>query len=720
MVTDDKIIEDLKVTQKNDDKKKKISPEKQQKIIKEISDAIQRWYAYFSHNITQFREDRYFYNGRQWDIFAEMQYTNLGKLPYMFNHIKPIGKQIIGEQVNMRPSLDLTPVNIETSDIASDRLVEGLLKKLAYSNEGQTQLSVALEHMLSGGWGVIHLYKDYESEYSFDQKPGYYALDDPTNTFFDPNARKISKTDGEYFGFWEVMDEDDFKTMHPKVKYTTGTSILGEGQQFDDYIDSKSVVIVQFSKRIHKQKTLVQLTNHIDFKIEVLEEDIEKTKRDYKASGAMRYGSEYNIPPLEESNRRKTDIAFIKTYKATNMEVFDSEEWPSKSLPGIFVPANRYFREGKEIVESFIHEAKDAQKTYNYCLSEAINAIARTRRESVWMTDVQSAGYEDVLRYPDRQQTHVPFNPDPRVPGGGPLFRPPEEISEAFFKLAEVAKNDIMKTLGVSGLNNGEIPNTSSGVAIGRTIIQGNLALVPILKNLQNAQQELGQIILELIPKLYDTERVVGILDANGSTANATVNQVQPGGQIKNNLLDVTYHLEVNTVANFAIQQEMINEMLFKLAGLDPQRIVPLVSDIIASHLDASVKSQLVQRLESLVPPAVLAKEHGDPPPPPAQPDPMQVLEMQKLSAEIKKLLADAMASMHKSKLENNAHGTSSAIEIAKIESDNQANQTDLLKTVLKSQAEIEKQKLNNLHDAWMGMNILKHRPSEKEGGYVH
>jgi len=711
------------VTKNKATSKRKISESRQLKLIDEIQKNISRWYAYFSHNITEFRHDRDFYNGEQWDGYAESQYRNQGgKFPYMFNLLKPLGRQILGEQANMEPSLDLIPSNVQTANVRNDKLIQGLLKKLAYSNDMQQHYSTALENMISGGWAVLLVGKEYEDRYKFDQKPSFCALDDPTNTFFDPNAKDIAKTNGDFFGYWEVINEDDFTTKYPGVKYSAGGSLLGEGRQYCDYVDSKSVVIVQYYKRDFKSKTLVQLTNHIDFKIEVLEEDIEQATEEYLASRSVDGADTLFIPPLVESNRRKTQLAYIKAYKATNLQVFDESEWPSERLPGVFIPATRFFKDGKEYCESFIHEAKDAQKTYNYCLSEAINALARSRREQVWMTERQSDGYEEILQYPDRQQSHLPFNPDPTVPGGIPIFRPPEEISEAFFKLAEQAREDVYRTLGIYASNRGELPNQTSGLAIGRTIFQGNLALIKILNNFYDGQTTVGKIILDLIPKLYDTERVVTIVDGAGKSSNATINQVMPGGYIENNVADTAYDLEVQPVANFAIQQQMISENLFKLASISPE-IPNLVADLIAGTLDSSVKTQLIDRLQNLVPAPILAKEKGNPPPP-EKPNPqeqMQLLEMQKIAADIKKTLAEAQATLNKTNLDHRSHVNKSLIEAEKLEATRQADQTDLLKTVIKSHAEIKKQKLSNMGDLINAMTVLKKTgPPEKGKGSVH
>jgi hypothetical protein len=69
--------------------------------------------------------------------------------------------------------------------------------------------------------------------------------------------------------------------------------------------------------------------------------------------------------------------------------------------------------------------------------------------------------------------------------------------------------------------------------------------------------------------------------------------------------------------------------------------VFPLVIDLIAKNLDLKNMPQLVSRLETLVPPPLLAKEKGLPPPPPPPPppqqppDPMVMAQMQNMQQEM-------------------------------------------------------------------------------------
>jgi len=627
-------------------RKRSISAEKSDKIIEQAKKHVEAWFSYFSHNITSFRNDKYFFNDEQWNNQEWSSYVQTGKTPYTFNKLKPLVRQLLGEQMNMQPKLNLVPTNPESANANNDLMLSKFLRALAYGSHASQAYSECFKNQCVGGWGVLKVGTEYEDPYKFDQKITIKGSPDPLTVGFDPNAQKSCKTDGDFQFCYEIISKEDFEASYPNAKVPTGQQILGSSRSFLPQIDRKSVVVLEYYVKDYKSKTLVQLTNGVDFKQDVLEEDAEEVAAQYEQMMAMRGVPLEMIPPLVEANRRKTKLTFIKCYKLTSEQVLEEYEWPASSFPFVFVDAMSYIQEGKQYTESFIHGAKDAQKNYNYCMSEAINGLSRLRKEQVYGTEENFKNYEEIMRNPDRQQGFVPFNVDPENPQ--PIFRPPEELPQAFFQLAESAEEDIYKTLGVYPAARGELPNQTSGVAIGRTITQGNLSFVQLMQNLYTGMQAVGEIVMELIPKLYDTERIVSVVDESGKSQSVTINQVQ-GNQVKNDVTDSVYKLEVQPVASFTIQQELVREELYRLASIYPA-VSPLVLDMIASTIQSPIAPRLVDRFETLVPQNILREEKGLPPLPP-QPNPQQEL-MQAQMAKVQSETAKNMASAQKDKAE--------------------------------------------------------------------
>lgn len=695
----------------NPNKKRTLSAKKRQEVLEECKKNIGRWFDYFSTNIQNFRQDKQFYYEQQWSNYEWNYYSQIGKVPYTFNKLKPLVRQLCGEQVNMQPQLNLIPKDVDSANPQSTLILTKFLRALAYDSKASEAYADCFKNQCVGGWGVLQVDTDYEDPFKFDQKIIINSIPDPLTVGFDPNAQKADKTDGDFQFQYEIMDKDDFQATYPNADVPLSGQLLGTARDFLPQMDNKSVIVTNYYVKEYKSKTLIQLTNHEDFKIEVLSTQVDEITEQYAQFMALQGAPEEMVPPLVESNRRNTKLTYIHCYKCTATEIIEHSEWHSDNFPFVFVDAMSSFSDGKQMTESFIHGARDAQKTYNYCMSEAINGLAKLRREQVWMTRRQAEGHEDFLRYPDRQQSHAEYNFDNEVPSG-PIFRPPEQLPADFFELARAAEEDIYKTLGIYPAQRGELPNQTSGVAIGRTIVQGNLAFIQLLQNLYNGMQSIGETILDLIPKLYDTQRIVSVLDEAGNAENITLNEAQ-GSQIKNSMSDLVYKLQVKPVASFAIQQEQIQAQLFKLSSIN-ESVFPLIADLVASTIESPIAPLLNQRLKTLVPQNILRKEQGLPPLPPS-PDPqaqmaqaqlgLEQMKSQKLQADMQNDKMDMYLKQQKLLADQRQSQANSVLEAQKIQVSKDETVAATEKSYIDAKAEIDKANMQRSTEA---MKVLK------------
>lgn len=691
---------------------KKISEEKKDEVLKELKRNKLRWYNAYNMNLQNFRTDKYFYMGQlQWDSYASSQYQQLGKTPYTFNLLKPIVRQLQGEMASMQPSISLSAHNAENIDPELLILMTDFLRGQLYHTKASEAYNECFINQCIGGWGVLEISTDYEDSYSFAQAIRVESSPDPLKVGFDPSAKLKTKTDGKFCYKDYYMTKEEYRATFNKEPPPMG-SMTGSPSEFMAVWDNDIVIVTDYYRREYKSKTLVQLSNNDNYMVEVLEKDVPAAQENYIKLMTTQ-GIEMDlIPPLVITNRRKTKVSTIHCYQCVWNEVLTHKIWAAKDLPMIFVPGNSLMQDGKEYTESYIQAAKDAQMSYNYAMSEIYNAIPRARREQVWMTRTQAKGHEEFLRYPDRQQSHGEYNPDPLAPNG-PIFRPPEELPQSLFVAAQQAKQAVYDALGIMPVNGTELPNNLAAQTVGRIITQGNLTFAKLLNNLFDGMQQLGKIFLELVPKIYDMERIIHAVDAAGNSRSVLVNTVQ-NGQEKYMLDSMVYHLEVKPVPSFAIQQEELRQNLFQLSQLNPQN-APLISDLIASTLNTPIAPLLVKRLQTLVPPNVIAAEKGMPTPP--QPPNPQVELVQGQIAKLKaeEMLAQTKANTLEVKNEllaqqlNQKHNES----LIKAQLETQKVQADAQKTALQSSAEIQKAQLD--HDAKILPALAKFHEAHKK-----
>jgi hypothetical protein len=208
-----------------------------------------------------------------------------------------------------------------------------------------------------------------------------------------------------------------------------------------------------------------------------------------------------------------------------------------------------------------------------------------------------------------------------------PIKLPPFELSQSLMQNFMRASQDIREILGFS--ESQQVGGRDiSGVARRERKLEGSMSAYVYFDNLNQAIEQSGRLVLDLLPSVYGgKERNVTLSKADGSTKPVVLNQRVNEDETNNFLSAGEFDVEIDSGPSFAIQKEQAVEMLTQLLSAQPQ-IFPIVADLWAKNMDVEFMPQLVKRLESIVPPEIIAEEKGEPPPPP-KPDPQEMMMQQ-------------------------------------------------------------------------------------------
>jgi len=326
-------------------------------------------------------------------------------------------------------------------------------------------------------------------------------------------------------------------------------------------------------------------------------------------------------------------------YRMIRNQIIDFSEWPSKQLPIIFVDGDSHYIEGRQYCRSFIHEARDAQKCVNYFGSEIAAEVKNRRREQWLGTPDNIAGYEQDWRNPETQMGMLRAKPDPKT-GQLPTKQQPWDLSPAIMQNFQRATQDIREILGFSeteALQGRDI----SGKARRERKLEGSMSAYVYFDNMAQAVEQGGRVVNDLLPYIIgDNERSMVLSKKDGKTDTVTVNEKQKDGSVKNTLGLGDFDVEIDSGPSFAVQKEVSLEFMQTTLAANPQ-VFPLIADIWASQLDVQFMETMKERLKTLVPPEILAKEEGKPLPP-QKPNPQMML----MQAELQSKQADIQAKM--------------------------------------------------------------------------
>lgn len=615
-----------------------------EKIFSRVGNKINQWQQYYSHNQEQYRRDKEFLFVDQWDDRDKQEFQRLQKPIMEFNVIYDYYKKVVGQQRYTTPQIMLRREDdnfggqpVQQEQIEKEiKLRTDVIRDIAYNSRSDIAYQTAFGNAVAGGFGALRIITEYKNSYSFDQHILIEAVDNPERCFFDPNARAPTKHDGDFVGYYETITRAEFKSIYPDIPQPKSYPMNSNIRNFT-WGDKETITLVEFYEKQYYEFMLYLLADgrkvtrkQYNKLVKEQEEALLLTEQQQLAPSL--------IPPLPEIvGKRKSRDYKIMYYKLSASHVLEQQEHVGKELPIVFAPGDLVNVSGREYTLSFTRYVKDAQRFLNYTKCEIAQSIKNGRREQYIGTPDNVAG-QDLMRMwknPASQQGILLAKPDP-ITGQLPKREPPSEIPTTLMSMGKIAQEDISSILGLYEANRGENGAERSGIAIKERQRTGNLGLIVFFDNLDRAVEQVGRVVLGMLPRIYDTERRLTLKKDDGTDYEEVINQRRPDGSVQNDLTKGRYTLHVEAGPSFAAQRDDALNILIELARINPE-IFPAIADLIAENVDIENRTQLVERLKNFVPPAMLAKERGEQPPPQG-PNPQQQMAQAQMQIQAKEL----------------------------------------------------------------------------------
>jgi hypothetical protein len=667
----------------------------EEEVLNRANQHLNTWNSYFQENITRGKDDLNFCLRDQWTAVERSEFTRLFKPCMTFNKMYDSTKKIVGEQRKNKPDLLVRSLTGKATQ-EQINLRADLVRTISYQSQNDLVYQTAFRSSLMMGHGAFQIGLDYESPKSFNRIVTYQAIPDPTVCSWDPTAIKPHKGDGNYCARRYVFTRDEFFATYPYI--TNPVSYVDPYMLLDfQWTTRDTIIVADYFVKEWFPVIIYKLSNG-----EVIYDwewpDYQKI---YKEMQSVTEGSEVRriidkeIPKIV--HERQTQDYEIMHYRMTQNQIIDFSVWPSKQLPIPFVDGDSYWIEGRQYTKSFIHEARDAQKLLNYSRSETAAELKNRRREQWLATPDNILGQEQQWRNPELQQGALIARVDPKT-GQLPQKMPAWDISQGLFATSQAATQDMREIMGFS--ENEEMQGRDiSGKARRERKMEGSMSAYVFFDNLNQAIEQGGRVVNDLLDYIIgDEERQMVVAKKNGQTETIIINQRGKNpeeGIVANKLEAGDYDVEIDTGPAFAVQKEIALEFFQQTIANNPQ-VFNLIADLWAAQLDIQNMEQVKDRLKSLVPPEIIAKEEGKPPPPP-QPNPQQQMmqaEMQFKQAEIQEKQAALKIKQEELELKKMQHQLDEAelmVKGEKIKMDAQLNVYD-------HQLNLEKTKLTHNH----------------------
>lgn len=647
--------------------------------IDNIVEKIEKWYSYFSRNNEHGTELKSFLMGTQWEDTEVKYYRKHNKHPLTINKLYAIEKQLIGEEIQNSPNLKLTAVNYSPDDPEVSKKVklhEDMIQTIEYNSATNVAYKTTYKNQIEFGYGGLFVYTDYRNEESFDQEIKIMAAEEPQSFYWDPSARLMDKSDGEYCGIISWMAIEEFKKKYPEIDISDVKNVSFSTQ--DDilfrWIDEDNISIADHYQKIWKKKRICRLSDGSVVDKKELDSVLRKKRESLKLLEQIEMLSQAEgkavnltrgIDRIEVVDERETSYCTIKHFRLVRNAILEEDDFPGKYLPSVFVDGDSHYLDGRQYTKTFIDFALDAQKFLNYCATETMSYIRGGRKEKFLTTKTHLQGNESAWRGIDNDNLSLPYNPDPMAPPPSPI--PPLDIPQTLLQQYQRAENDLHTILGRYESGVGAPSREISGRAVDSRIRQGNITSMDAPDNLRLAQEQVGRIIMDLVPTVYDTYRTFTVEKTGVGKQTIEINKKIDKDKYENKIEKDDFNLEIVAGSSFAQQKAENYTQLMDLIAHIPDfgKIIP---DLAAENLGLSNTPKIVERARTYLIPQIAMQERGEPPPPP-QPDPQQQLMASMAQAEQKKANASLISAQAKMmKAESDARNDFSDNEVRKIE----------------------------------------------------
>lgn len=509
--------------------------------------------------------------------------NNAGKPRYTFDMVNPIIDQVAAEIEQSDFDIKVSPAGGDaTKDIAMT--YDGLIRNIeAMSGAINIYSASARSTIVAGidGWRVVQKYADADS---FDQD----LMIEPIGNFvdrvwFDPAAQLQDKSDSRYCFVLHPMSVEEYYSRWPEG---SGESV-SDDREGEAYYDKAEVIVVGELLYVEEEdRTLVQMSNGAVY----ADDDNLKMVMDELA--------QFGVTEVRRRDRKVRKVC---------SRMFDNSDWLEddqdtvfSSIPVVPMFGNYKMFENKTIYWGVVEKLMDPQRVMNYSMSREIEEGALAPRAKYWMTPTQASGHEDTLATLNTNSDPVQFfNPDPENPGvpqqnGGAVINP------GLRNISEAMRNLIGQTAGMFAANMGDNPGLQSGVAIQKLQSRGDNGTIKYFKAMESAIAHTGRILVQAIPKIYDTERTARVLYEDGTFDMSRLNeQVIDGqtGQIVtlNDLSKGQYDVVCRAGPSFRNKQQETIETIIEIAKVDPS-MLQISGDVLLNAIPTSAAMQIGER----------------------------------------------------------------------------------------------------------------------------
>lgn len=541
-------------------------------IVESAKEVFEKDREYWDDIYREAREDLYFLSDNDDAQWSESDLKNRKKTGRPALTIDQLGQyvnQVTNDIRKNTPSIEVIPDVEGTVEVAE--VQQDLIRDILYNSDADTCFDIAASYAVKCSIGFIRIDTDYTNNDTFDQQLKVYSVVDPLSVFIDCESTDISGRDINHAFVLDCISKDDFEESYPGKQCLSFTD--------DKYIKgNKDDVVIAEYFYIDKKEVTIGLT--YDGVIEETQEDVE-----YRQT-------------------RKVEKKTIKRCLLSGADVLEKSEFVGEYIPIVPVFGNQVWVNGEREIYSLIRKSKDAQRMFNFYKSSEAELLQQQPRANFLAAIGQVEEFPDAWTDPANSPV-LPYKPTDVA--GNPVPPPqrlePPVVPTGFVNASRSAVDDIKATIGMYAASLGQESNEVSGIAIQRRNEEGDTATYHFSDNLSKSVAQVGKILRDALPLVYDTPRFVSVIDEEGNVKSIGLNGPMTQDQETPIFLDQgNYKTKVVTGASYTTQRQEAANFFNNVVTKNPE-LMSVMGDLVFKNMDFAGAQAMASRMEKYIDP---------------------------------------------------------------------------------------------------------------------
>lgn len=566
-------------------------------------------------------DDLLFVSGEQWPLQIKNDREKEQRPCLVINRLPQFVQQITNDQRQNRQSLKVHPID-SLADIETAKIIQGIHRHIENNSNAETAYDTAFESAVRGGFGYWRITTEFSKPDSFDQEIKIKRIKNPMSVYFDPFVQEADGSDARWGFVTEDMAHDVYKAQYPGSSLASAD--VGEwtsiGNDEPNWLSNETVRVAEYFYIEEKDEQIHLLSDG-------------RVVRTKDLQNALAVAAQANMP-CQVAKTRIAKIPVVKWIKMNAIEILDRTDWLGQYIPIIPVYGNEIIVKGERKLESLVRHAKDPQRALNFWKSAEAETIALAPRAPFIGAEGQFEGHEDEWEEANKKN-HPYLEYKPKSLDGTPLPPPQRQTFEpaiqAISQASAMAADDLKSTTGVYDAALGAQTNEESGIAIQRRTTQTQTSNFHFVDNLRRALRHSGRVVVDLIPRVYDTARAARIIGEDDAQKIVMLNRKytdpETGKEVLYDLDVGLYDVTVDTGPSFASKRQEAAASMLDLSKSDPD-IMKIAGDLIVKNMDWSGAQEISERIKRSIPPNLIGDDKQEPIPQAAQ---AQINQMQQL-----------------------------------------------------------------------------------------